>query len=97
LISNRLENELDFSLPNLFKINRLIRNNQHKLNPNYFSDLCGATGLITFFLKDALEFIGSILNKNTYQIKIFKNTTMLIEYIDEKLERLNNILDNILY
>jgi hypothetical protein len=77
-------------------INRLLRNNQHKLNANYFSDICGTTGLITFFLKDALEFLGAISNKNFCQIKIIKNNTMLIEYIDGKLDRLNKILNEII-
>ena len=95
LISIKLENELDTSLPNLFNISRLLRNNQHKLNPNYFSDICGTTGLITFFLKDALEFLGSISNKNTCQVKILKNAAMLIEFLNEKIENQKKILEKI--
>ena len=90
-----MENDLDTSLPNLFNISRLLRNNQHKLNPNYFSDICGTAGLITFFLKDALEFLGSMSNKNTCQVKIMKNATMLIEYLNAKIENQNIILDKI--
>jgi hypothetical protein len=94
----KLENDLDTSLPNLIKISRLIRNNQHKLNPNYFSDLCGTAGLITFFLKDALEFLGSISSKNSSQIcqiRMMNNASIMIDFLNSKIERLNKILDKI--
>lgn len=90
-----MENNLDSSISNLFSISRLLRNNQHKLNPNYFSDICGTAGLITFFVKDALEFLGSIANKNTCQVKLMKNSAMIMEYLNHKIEKQKNILEKI--
>lgn len=95
LISSKLEQQLDTSPKNLFKIHRLIRNNQHKLNPTYFSDICGTSGLVTFFLKDSLEFLGAISTKNTCQTRILKNAVLISEYLNSKAENLNNILEKI--
>ena len=86
---------MDTSPKNLFKINRLIRNNQHKLNPTYFSDICGTSGLVTFFLKDSLEYLGAITTKNTCQTRILKNAVLISEYLNAKIENLKINLEKI--
>lgn len=95
MISSRLEQNLDSSPSNLYKIYRLIRNNQHKLNPTYFSEICGTSGLVTFFLKDSLEFLGAISTKTTCQTRILKNAFLVSEYLGTKIENLKIILEKI--
>ena len=63
-----------------------------KINPNYFSKICGTSGLLIFLLKDALEYCGVIINEKKTQparildnLMYYKNTTetlaMFIEYL----------------
>ena len=63
-----------------------------KINPNYFSKICGTTGLLIFLLKDALEYCGVIVNEKKTQparildnLMYYKNATetlaMFIEYL----------------
>ena len=61
-----------------------------KINPNYFSKICGTTGLLIFLIKDTLEYCGVIINdKKTQPARIldnllyYKNTIdTLAQYID---------------
>ena len=43
---------------NLYQIYNLVKGNFNKIVPNYFSSICGTTGLFVFIIKDVLEFLG---------------------------------------
>ena len=90
VIQNLVKN-IDFSNENIYKISKMIGNNVSKLNPNYFSKLCGTTGLFIFFIKDALEYSGIIVDKKTSINRLFKNYTYTNEMLQSKLDRLKNI------
>ena len=47
---------------------------KNKIIPNYFSRICGTTGLLVFIVKDALEYCGVIINdKKTQPSRIIDN------------------------
>jgi hypothetical protein len=90
VIQNLVKN-IDFSNENIYKISKMIGNNVSKINPNYFSKLCGTTGLFIFFIKDALEYAGIIVDKKTSTNRLFKNYTYSNEILQSKLDRLKKI------
>lgn len=93
--------EIDLSNENLYKTMSLIgisikSSNLSKLNPNYFAKICGTTGLIVFFIKDALDFLGISQDKKHLPIKIYKTYKGVQECIIKRIEKLQNI-SNLLY
>ena len=69
------------------------------INPSYMGKLCGTTGLISFVIKDALEYSGIIEDKKTPPLRIKKNYEYQKEIIDniekyisivKKIEENNN-------
>ena len=51
--------------------------------PNYFSKICGTTGLLVFGIKDALEYCGVIKNdKKTQPSRILDNLLYYKNSID---------------
>lgn len=87
---NSLKN-LDLSNENLFKIFIILDNNSNKISPNYFSKICGTTGLIVFFVKDILDYIGVLGDKKTALSKSFKTYQAINQVINLRLDRLKNI------
>ena len=57
-------NNITFEHKKIFFLNKLLLNMKTKILPNYFSKICGTTGLLLFLIKDALEYCGVI--KNVY-------------------------------
>ena len=76
---------------NLYKIYKLAYKDLDKINPKYFSNICGTTGLITFFIKDILDFLG-ISNEPKIQIQINAYWTYdnIIKNLDNKINELEN-------
>ena len=72
---------------NLYQIYNLVKGNFNKIVPNYFSSICGTTGLFVFIIKDVLEFLGF-----SQKIKKIENaywTYMdIIDSINEKINLL---------
>ena len=74
---------------NLYKIYKLAYKDLDKINPKYFSNLCGTTGLITFFIKDILDFLG-ITNEPKIQINAYWTYDNIIKNLDNKINELEN-------
>ena len=74
---------------NLYKIYKLVYKDLDKIYPQYFSKLCGTTGLITFFIKDILDFVG-ISNDETIQINAYWTYTNIIDNLNSKINHLEN-------
>ena len=74
---------------NLYKIYKLAYKDLDKIHPKYFSNLCGTTGLITFFIKDILDFLG-ISNESNIQINAFWTYDNIIKNLDNKINELEN-------
>jgi len=71
-----LKNEskkFNFSNDNIKKLKKLTQNVKDKISPNYYSKVCGTTGLVVFIVKDALEFCGVIVNEKKTPIKSLYN------------------------
>ena len=76
-------NNITFEHKKIFFLNKLLLNMKTKILPNYFSKICGTTGLLLFLIKDALEYCGVIKNdKKTQPARILDNLLYYKKSID---------------
>ena len=80
-----LVNNFDFSKENLFQIKNIIKGNEEKLKPKFYSQICATTGLIIFLVKDILEFLGFNNSNNKYSPSIILANLELIEKMKTKI------------
>ena len=74
---------------NLYKIYNLVKGNLNKILPNYYSNICGTTGLFVFIIKDILEFLG--ISQKTKKINnAYWTYSDIIETINERINYLKN-------
>ena len=90
LLSMINQKKINFSKNNEFQIFMLVNRNYKKILPNYFSNICGTTGLFTFFIKDILDFVG-ISNDEKIQSKVYWTYTKIIDSIENKINHMINI------
>ena len=90
LLSMINQKKIDFSKNNEYQIYELAKGNYKKILPNYFSNICGTTGLFVFVIKDILEFMG-ITQKIKKKENAFWTYTDILESIDEKINYLINL------
>ena len=65
---------------------------KNKIVPNYFSKICGTTGLLVFIVKDALEYCGVIINdKKTQPARILDN----LLYYKNSIDSLAQFIDKL--
>ena len=83
------EKKINLEGNNLYKIYKLVYKDLDKIYPNYFSKICGPTGLFTIFIKDILDFIG-ISNNIDIQINAYWTYTDIIENLKNKINYLQN-------
>ena len=83
------EKRLCLNKRNIYNIYKLIENNFNKINPSYFSNICGTTGLFVFFIKDILDFLG-LTNDKVNIHNSFVTYSNIIEELDRKLLILRN-------
>jgi hypothetical protein len=84
----------DLSVENIFKVKRLIGSNLQILTPNYYSRLCGTTGLFIFLIKDVLDFSGIFIEKITPISRVFKNEMYNLEVLNKRIEHIRELLNN---
>lgn len=77
---------------NIYKIYKLTENNIDKINPAYYSKICGTTGLFVFFIKDILDFIGFSNDKNI-QKNAYWSYSEIINLLDSKINNLNKYIN----
>ena len=87
-------NDFDFSKENIYKIKNIIKGNEDRLKPKYFSKICPTTGLIIFLIKDILEFLGLNANKKSNTAIILANLEFL-EKMKSKIPNYLQFLNNI--
>ena len=90
LLSMINQKKIDFSKNNEYQIYMLSKNNYKKILPNYFSNICGTTGLFVFIIKDILEFMG-LTPKIKKKENAFWTYSDIIESLDDKINYLSNI------
>ena len=86
-----LVKSIDFSDANIYKISKLVGINSSKISPNYFSKMCGTTGLFIFLIKDALEYAGILLDKKTPPSRHMKNHLYTFQVLQAKMERFKKL------
>ena len=91
LITMINKKKIDISKNNLYKIYYLVKGNLNKIVPNYFSSICGTTGLFVFIIKDILEFLG-ISQKIKKKENAFWTYSDIIEAINERINHLKNYI-----
>ena len=84
------QKKIDFGKNNEFQIYMLAKNNYKKILPNYFSNICGTTGLFVFVIKDILEFMG-ITPKIKKKENAFWTYSDIADSIEEKINYLNKL------
>lgn len=77
---------------NIYKIYKLTEKNIEKINPTYFSKICGTTGLFVFFIKDILDFIGFSNDKNI-QKNAYWSYSEIIYLLDSRINNLNKYIN----
>lgn len=92
LIQNDLTSKVILTTENITNILNIIKDNAQKIIPSYFSKLCGTTGLIVFFIKDVLDYIGiSNDKKSKSQSNIaYKVIINLLEVKIDKISHMGN-------
>ena len=78
------------SRKNIYDIYNLVENNLNKINPSYFSKICGTTGLFAFFVKDVMDFIGINDGKNKSQ-NAFIIYNIIVDFLNEKINKLKRM------
>ena len=85
-ILNNMINEIQIEINgnNLYQIYNLVKGNFNKIIPNYFSNICGTTGLFCFVIKDILDFLG-ISPKIKNKENAYWTYTDIIDSINQKI------------
>jgi hypothetical protein len=66
--------DITFEHKKIYLVNKLLYKMKSKINANYFSKICGTTGLLIFVIRDVLEYCGVIINeKKTQPARILDN------------------------
>ena len=86
---------IDFTHKKIFLLNKLLIGAKKKINPSYFSKLCGTTGLIVFLVKDALEYCGVIISDKKTQPSRILDNLMYYKNIIETLAKFIDFLSNV--
>ena len=81
------EKKINIEGNNLYKIYKLVYKDLDKIHPKYFLNFCGTTGLITFFIKDILDFVG-ISNNKEIEENAYWTYTDIIEELNKKIDYL---------
>ena len=79
---------IDFSKKNIYKMYKILGNNEKKMSPNFYSKNCPTTGLVLFFVKEPLEYLGLVIEKKTALKKALQTLNGLIEYLDSCQEHI---------
>ena len=87
--------ETDFSDININKLSKMCVGYEKILTPSYFSKICPTTGLFIFLVKEALEYIGALIDRKTSLARIYKNYTFEIEHLKEMVEKINKSLEKL--
>lgn len=81
-LSECLIKNFNLSPKNYYEVYKLLGKSAHKINPNYYSKLCGTTGLVVFYVKDALEYMGLLEEKKTLANAVLNCFENCIEHLD---------------
>ena len=81
--------EFDFTYKNIYRLKKLVRGNEDKIKPLIYEKICKTTGIITFIIKDSLEYCGIIFNNKKTMPSI------VINYLENTKNNINRVKDYI--
>ena len=73
---------------NLYKIYKIVYKNLDKIYPKYFRTFCANTGLITFLIKEILDFVGISNDENT-KVNSYWTFSDIIDSLNNKIDYFN--------
>jgi hypothetical protein len=77
--------EFDFTYKNIYRLKKLVRGNEDKIKPLIYEKICKTTGIITFIIKDSLEYCGIIFNNKKTMPSI------VINYLENTKNNINRV------
>lgn len=90
-----LIDKFDFSDENIQHTILILGDRSSRMIPSYFTKLCGTTGLMIFFLREALVHSGIIEDMKTPPSRSYKNYLYTISKIENQINRIKGILNRI--
>ena len=85
------KNKIDISEDNLYKIYKLSNNKLNIIVPSYINKICSNTALITFYIRDILNYLGISLDEEEVKQNGYWTFTHIINSIDKKIIKLKNM------
>ena len=83
-----IKNKIDVSEDNLYKLYELVKNKLNIILPSYFNRVCRTTVLMTFYIKDILNYLGISNNKENIGQNGYWTYSYIINSIDKKINTL---------
>jgi hypothetical protein len=81
-------NNFDFCQENIFQLKNIVKGNEDKLKPKYYSKICPTTGLIIFLVKDILDYLGLNQSKKSSPAIMLAN----LEFLEKMKTKIPNYL-----
>ena len=85
-------NNFVFSKDNIIQIKNIIKGNEDKLKPKYYSKICATTGFVIFLVKDILDYLGLNNNKTKFSPSVILANLEFIEKMKTKIPNYLKIL-----
>ena len=82
------KNEIDISEDNLYKIYELVKNKLYIILPSYFNRVCNTTVLMTFYIKDILNFLGISNDDEDVKQNGYWTYSYIMNSIDKKINKI---------
>ena len=83
--------EFDFTKQNIYKLKKLSTGKEDKLKPRTYENICKTTALISFIIRDSLEYCGVIPNEKNM------GPNVVISYLEYIKENLNECKEYIVF
>ena len=80
-----INNKIDITEDNLYKLYELVNNKLNIITPSYFNKVCSTTALITFYLKDILTFLGISIENEDIKQNGYWTYSNIIHSIENKI------------
>lgn len=90
LINIVKNNKIDVSEDNLYKVYMLVKDKLDIIVPSHFNKICSTTPLITFYIKDILNFLGISTDEDDIKQKGYWTYTFIINAIEKKINKIKN-------
>lgn len=83
-----IKNKIDISKDNLYKLYELVKNKLYIILPSYFNRVCRITVLMTFYIKDILDYLGISNDKENIEQNGYWTYSYIVNSIDKKINTL---------